>query len=65
MSPAPEPPFPPRSERDYAAAAVEIFPWPIVAGYDDVHHWMDEGQAVHAEEKTVIQFRAWPEYNGS
>ncbi len=48
MSPAPEPPFPPRGERDYAAAAVETFPWPVVAGYDDIHRWMDEGQAVHA-----------------
>ncbi len=46
---APSPaPFPPRSERDYAAAAVETFPWPVVAGYDDIHRWMDEGQAVHA-----------------
>ncbi len=43
-----EPLFPPRRERDYAAAAVETFPWPVVAGYDDVHRWMDEGQAVHA-----------------
>jgi len=41
--------FPPRGEdRPYDADAVERFPWPAVAGYDDVHHWMDEGQAVHA-----------------
>ena len=48
MSPPPEPLFPPRAERPYAAAAVETFPWPVVAGYDDIHRWMDEGQAVHA-----------------
>src|SRR5438552_10968870 len=48
MSPAAEPMFPRRSERGYDAAAVETFPWPIVAGYDDVHRWMDQGQAVHA-----------------
>jgi len=47
MSPATDPLFPPRSERDYAAAAVETFPWPVVATYDDIHRWMDEGQAVH------------------
>jgi hypothetical protein len=27
---------------------VETFPWPVVAGYDDIPHWMDESQAVHA-----------------
>jgi hypothetical protein len=48
MSPAAEPMFPRRSERGYAAAAVETFPWPVVAGCDDVHRWMDQGQAVHA-----------------
>src|SRR6266852_1552740 len=48
MSPATESLFPPRSERGYDAAAVETFPWPVMAGYDDVHHWMDLGQAVHA-----------------
>ncbi len=52
MSPSPESLFPPRGERDYAAA-VETFPWPVVAGYEDVHRWMDQGQAVHA----VWQFR--------
>src|SRR5438309_11950794 len=48
MSPSAEPLFPSRGERNYAAAAVETFPWPVVAGYDDVHRWMDQGQAVHA-----------------
>jgi len=48
MSPSAEPLFPPRGERDYDAAGVESFPWPAVAGYDDVHRWMDQGQAVHA-----------------
>ena len=48
MSPSIDPLFPPRNERDYAAAAVETFPWPVVAGYEDVHRWMDQGQAVHA-----------------
>jgi tetratricopeptide (TPR) repeat protein len=43
-----EPLFPPRGERGYDAAAVETFPWPVMAGYDDVHRWMDEGHAVHA-----------------
>jgi hypothetical protein len=42
-----EPPFPPRGERGYDAAAVETFPWPVMAGYDDVHRWMDQGHAVH------------------
>jgi tetratricopeptide (TPR) repeat protein len=41
-------PFPPHPERGYDADAVERFPWPVVAGYDDVHRWMDAGQAVHA-----------------
>jgi hypothetical protein len=41
-------PFPPRGERGYDADAVERFPWPVIAGYDDVHRWMDAGQAVHA-----------------
>jgi tetratricopeptide (TPR) repeat protein len=48
MSPSAEPLFPPRSERGYDAAAVETFPWPVIAGYEDVHRWMDQGQAVHA-----------------
>jgi hypothetical protein len=48
MSPSAEPLFPPRGERGYDAAAVETFPWPVVAGYEDVHRWMDQGQAVHA-----------------
>lgn len=43
-SPVPTP-FPPRG---YDAGAVERFPWPDVAWYDDVHCWMDAGQAVHA-----------------
>ena len=37
-----------RSERLYDAAAIETFPWPVMAGYEDVHRWMDQGQAVHA-----------------
>jgi tetratricopeptide (TPR) repeat protein len=41
-------PFPPRGERGYDAEAVERFPWPVVAGYEDVHRWMDQGHAVHA-----------------
>jgi hypothetical protein len=41
-------PFPPRGERGYDADAVERFPWPVVAGCDDVHRWMDAGQSVHA-----------------
>ena len=48
MSPSSVPLFPPRGERCYDAPAVETFPWPAVAGYQDVHRWMDEGQAVHA-----------------
>ncbi len=48
MSPSADALFPPRRDRGYAAAAVETFPWPVTAGYDDVHHWMDQGQAVHA-----------------
>jgi len=41
--------FPPRGDdRPYDADAVKRFPWPAVAGYNDVHHWMDQGQAVHA-----------------
>src|SRR5436305_1370081 len=41
--------FPPLGDdRPYDADAVERFPWPAVAGYDDVHHWMGDGQAVHA-----------------
>ena len=48
MSPSSESLFPPRDERAYDAAAVERFPWPVVAGYDEVHRWMDQGQAVHA-----------------
>src|SRR5215831_17141931 len=48
MSPSAEPLFPPRDKRRYDAAGVEAFPWPVTAGYDDVHRWMDQGQAVHA-----------------
>jgi hypothetical protein len=48
MSPSPEPLFPPRGERGYDTAGVETFPWPVITGYDDVHRWMDAGQAVHA-----------------
>src|SRR5437016_10710425 len=48
MSPSLEPLSPPRGERGYDAATAETFPWPIVVGYDDIHRWMDEGQAVHA-----------------
>jgi hypothetical protein len=42
--------FPPRGNNDrfYDAGAVERFTWPVVAGYEDVHRWMDRGQAVHA-----------------
>jgi tetratricopeptide (TPR) repeat protein len=25
-----------------------LFPWPVVAVYDDIHRWMDAGQAIHA-----------------
>jgi hypothetical protein len=48
MSPSGEPLFPPRNERGYDAAAVETFPWPVVADYHEVHRWMDQGQAVYA-----------------
>jgi hypothetical protein len=48
MSPSVEPFFPPRGERGYDTAGVETFPWPVVAGYEDVHRWMDLNQAVHA-----------------
>src|SRR5215831_1869834 len=48
MSPSAEPLFPPRDKRRYDAAGVEAFPWPVIAGYDDFHRWMDQGQAVHA-----------------
>jgi tetratricopeptide (TPR) repeat protein len=41
-------PFPPRGGRHYDHDAVERFPWLVVAGYDDVHRWMDAGQAVNA-----------------
>ena len=47
MSPSAQPLFPPRGERGYLAG-FETFPWPVVAGYEDVHRWMDLGQAVHA-----------------
>jgi tetratricopeptide (TPR) repeat protein len=47
MSPPAEPLFPSRRERGYLAE-FETFPWPAVAGYEDVHRWMDQGQAVHA-----------------
>jgi hypothetical protein len=48
MSLSAEPMFPPRGQRDYAAEAVETFSWPVIAGYDDVHRWMDQDLAVHA-----------------
>jgi hypothetical protein len=48
MSPSTESLFPPRSKRGYDAAPVETFPWPVVAGYEDVHRWMDGGESVHA-----------------
>jgi tetratricopeptide (TPR) repeat protein len=41
-------PFPPRDERDYDADAVERFPWPVVARYDEVHRAMDAGEPVYA-----------------
>lgn len=41
-------PFPPRDQREYAAEAVERFPWPVVAGYEQIHRWMDQGLAVNA-----------------
>jgi hypothetical protein len=47
MSPTTDPLFPPRNERPYDAPAVETFPWPVTAGYEDLHRWMDENQAVH------------------
>src|SRR5260370_35702730 len=47
MSPSAASLFPSRSERGYLAA-FETFPWPVVAGYEHVHRWMDQGQAVHA-----------------
>jgi len=40
--------FDPRSQRGYDYDAVETFPWPVVAGYEDMHGWMDEGLAVYA-----------------
>src|SRR5581483_9365348 len=46
-APAPTP-FPPRSERGYDADAVERFPWPVVARYDEVHRAMDAGEDVRA-----------------
>src|ERR1700730_6962077 len=48
MSPATESLFTQRSERGYDAAAVETFPWAVMAGYHEVHQWMDLGQEVHA-----------------
>ena len=48
MSVSSNPLFPSRGKRGYDVAAVETFPWPVVVGYDDVHRWMDQGQAVHA-----------------
>src|SRR5437660_7244998 len=48
MSPSAETLFPLRGERGYDTAGVETFPWPVVAGYEDIHRWMDQGQAVHA-----------------
>jgi len=39
MPPSADPLFPPRGERGYLAA-FETFPWPVVAGYEDVHRWM-------------------------
>src|SRR5438093_10549281 len=47
MSPSADSLFPSRGERGYLAA-FDTFPWPVVAGYEDVHRWMDQGQAVHA-----------------
>jgi hypothetical protein len=32
----------------YNHTLLQTFPWPVIAGYDDVHRWMDQGQAVHA-----------------
>ncbi len=40
--------FDPRSQRGYDYDAVGTFPWPVVAGYEDMHGWMDEGLAVYA-----------------
>src|SRR4051812_14244565 len=47
MSSSVQPLFPSRGERGYHHEAVQTFPWPVVAGYEDVHRWMDQGQAVH------------------
>jgi tetratricopeptide (TPR) repeat protein len=47
MSPSTDPLFPSRGERGYLAA-FETFPWPVVTGYEDMHRWMDQDQAVHA-----------------
>src|SRR5437867_5958435 len=41
-------PFPPRRQRGYDHEAVETFPWPVVACYDDVHRWMDQDLIVYA-----------------
>ena len=37
-----------RADRGYDHEAIERFPWPVVAAYDDIHGWMDQGLAVHA-----------------
>src|SRR4051794_3352573 len=37
-----------RAQRGYDHEATERFPWPVVAGYDEVHRWMDEDLAVNA-----------------
>ena len=36
------------ANREYDYESANTFPWPAVAGYDDIHRWMDQGQAVHA-----------------
>lgn len=37
-----------RDDRCYDHEAGQQFPWPVVAAYDDIHRWMDQGLAVHA-----------------
>jgi hypothetical protein len=48
MNPDPPNPFDDVNRRGYDHDAVERFPWPVVAGYPEVHRWMDAGLAVHA-----------------
>jgi hypothetical protein len=43
MNPAPHDLFDPFGRRNYDADAVKRFPWPVVAGYHDVHRWIDAG----------------------